>query len=65
MYFNDQKAILNTSFMTKKNTLLVDVPGTIPSTVTNKIYMITNGNDTVNYDFKVLVPGPVISSMSL
>ena len=63
MYFNDQKAILNTSFMTK-NTLLVDVPGTIPSTVTNKIYMITNGNDTVNYDFKVLVPGPVISSMS-
>jgi hypothetical protein len=63
MYFNDQKAILNTSYITK-NTLVVDVPKVIPSTVTDKIYMITAQNDTVTYDFNVVVPSPVISSMS-
>ena len=62
MYFNDQKAILNTSFMTE-HTLLVDVPGNIPSNVSNKIFMVTSGNDTVDYDFKVLVPGPTVTSM--
>jgi hypothetical protein len=63
MYFNDQKAILNTSYITK-NTLVVDVPKIIPSEVTNKIYMITTKNDTVTYDFTVKVPAPVISSMT-
>lgn len=63
IYFNDQKAVLNTSFMTS-NTLIVSVPGTIPSTVTNKMYMVTTGNDTVNYDFKVIVPAPIVASMS-
>jgi hypothetical protein len=63
MYFNDQKAILNTSYITK-NTLVVDVPKVIPSEVTDKIYMITAKNDTVTYDFTVKVPAPVISSMT-
>lgn len=63
LYFNDQKAILNTSLMTD-HTVIVDVPKNIPSTVTNKIYMINKSNDTVAYDFKVLVPAPVVSSMS-
>ncbi len=62
MYFNDQKAILNTSFMTE-NTLLVNVPGNIPSVVSDKIFMVTRDNDTVDYAFNVLVPGPVITSM--
>ena len=38
LYFNDQKAILNTSLITD-NTLIVDIPSTIPSVVTNKIYL--------------------------
>lgn len=63
LYFNDQKAILNTSYMTD-HTLLVDVPKTIPSKVTDKIYMITKGNDTITYNFKVLVPNPVVNSIS-
>jgi hypothetical protein len=63
LYFNDQKAILNTSLMTD-HTLIVDVPKTIPTDVTNKIYMINMAMDTVTYDFKVLVPAPVVSSMS-
>ncbi len=63
LFFNDQKAILNTSYMTD-NTILVNVPGNIPSKVTDKIYMVTSSNDTISYDFKVLVPGPQVNSMS-
>ena len=62
LYFNDQKAVLNTSLITK-NTLFVGVPKTIPSVVTNKIYMIA-GDDTASYEFKVLVPSPLVSSIS-
>jgi len=63
MYFNDVKATLVTSYITD-NTLLVSVPNSIPKEVSNKIYMITNGGDTVKYDFHVIVPPPTISSMS-
>ena len=38
LYFNDQKAILHTSYITD-HTLMVDVPKEIPSVVTDKIYM--------------------------
>ena len=40
LYFNDQKAILNTSLITD-NTLIVDIPSTIPSVVTNKISLVS------------------------
>lgn len=63
LYFNDQKAILNTSLITD-NTLIVDIPSTIPSVVTNKIYLINKNHETVTYDFNVLVPAPEITSMS-
>ncbi|MDO4158831.1 MAG: glycan-binding surface protein [Prevotellaceae bacterium] len=63
MYFNDQEAILNTSFMTY-HTLLVDIPTTLTDNPTNKIYMVNSENDTTTYDFTVLVPNPVVSSIS-
>ncbi|MDE6187432.1 MAG: hypothetical protein K2G17_04795 [Duncaniella sp.] len=63
LYFNDQKAVLNTSYITD-HTLLVSVPGNIPEVVTNKIYMKTKDGDTVEYDFNILVPGPSVRSMS-
>jgi hypothetical protein len=63
MYFNEHKAILNTSYITD-HTLIVDVPNEIPYEVTDKIYMINWANDTITYDFKVQVPAPVVSSMS-
>ena len=63
LFFNDQKAILNTSYMTD-NTLLVTVPKNMPSEQTDKIYMITAAKDTVTADFKVLPPAPIIKSMS-
>ena len=54
---------MNTSFITD-NTLLVDIPKNIPSAVTDKIYMINGAGDTTTYDFHVIVPPPVVSSMS-
>jgi hypothetical protein len=63
MWFNDKKALLNSSFITDNN-LFVTVPKEIPTVVTDKIYMITMGNDTVTYDFGVQVPGPVVSRIS-
>lgn len=63
IYFNDKKAVLNTSYITG-TTLLVDMPGTIPVDVTDKMYLITSGNDTVEYPFKTLVPAPSIVTMN-
>lgn len=63
MYFNDQSAVLNTSYITD-HTILVDVPNTLPNVPTDKIYMITSGNDTMSYDFSVFIPKPEVSSMS-
>ncbi|KXB46331.1 hypothetical protein HMPREF1870_00930 [Bacteroidales bacterium KA00344] len=63
LVFNDQNAVLNTSYMTD-HTIIVSVPKTIPTVVSDKMYMVTTSNDTIPYDFKVIVPAPTISSMS-
>ena len=63
LLFNDQQAVLNTSYITD-NTLIVTIPNEIPGTVTDKIYFATNSKDTVTYDFHVVIPAPVVSSMS-
>lgn len=63
MLFNDKEAILNTSYITD-NTLIVSIPKDVPGYVTNKIYMITQSNDTVTYDFEVKIAAPTINSMS-
>ena len=59
MFFNDVKATLNTSYITN-NTMLLNIPKDIPGSNTGKIYMVTRDADTVTYDFKVLVPAPVV-----
>ena len=63
MYFNDQPAVLNTSYMTD-HTILVNVPNTLPEEPTDMIYMVTSSDKTVEYDFSVLIPKPEIGSMS-
>lgn len=62
LFFNDQKAVLNTSYITD-NTLIVTVPGSLPGLVSDKIFMVNSAKDTTEYDFKVVVPGPTVSSM--
>ena len=63
LYFNDQPAVLNTSFMTEK-TLVAAVPGTLAKVTTDKAYLITKNQDTVSVDFRVLLPAPIMTSMS-
>lgn len=63
LLFNDQKAVLNTSFMTE-NTLMVAIPSNQAKVTTDKAYMITKGQDTLAIDFRVMMPAPVIKSMS-
>ena len=64
LYFNDQPAVLNTSYMTAK-TLVVAVPKNMPTVQTDKIYMRTKSGAEVTYDFKVLPPAPKVATMSL
>jgi hypothetical protein len=68
IYFNDQKAVLNTSYITD-HTLIVAVPKGIPTDVTDKIYLITADNQTVAYPsgdgkFVAKVPAPVVNTIS-
>lgn len=63
LYFNDQKAILNTSYMTDK-TLIVSVPKTMAVEETDKIYFINKAGETTTYPFRVLPPAPKVSEMS-
>ena len=63
LYFNDQKAILNTSLMTD-HTLIVALPREIPEVVTDRMYLMTKKGDKVAYPFKSKVPSPVVSSIS-
>ena len=63
LYFNDQKAQLNTSYITN-HTMIVQVPENIPAKVDDKIYMITKDGETVTYDFHIAVPAPAVNTMS-
>ena len=63
LYFNDVQTILNSSYMTD-NTVIVDVPQSIPTEVSNKMYMVTRKGETVEYDFSVTVPAPTLTTMS-
>lgn len=62
IFFNDQEAILNISFITD-NTLFVNIPKNIPEEVTNTIYLIAE-KDTVKYPFNVNVPAPIVRRIS-
>jgi hypothetical protein len=63
LYFNEHKAVLNTSFMTD-HTLIVAIPKAIPEFITNTIYMVTANKDTVTFPFIAMTPPPVITAMS-
>lgn len=63
IYFNDQAAVLNSSYMTP-HTIVVAVPKNMPKEQTDKMYLITRDSSVVAYDFKVLPPAPKITGMS-
>lgn len=63
IWFNDQKAYINSSFVTS-TTIIITIPNTIPGVVTNQMYIITtNTADTVKVPFKVVVPAPRVDEM--
>ena len=63
VYFNDLKAVLNSSYITD-NTLIVQVPKSVPGEVSNKVYFICKNGKTVEYDFEIEIPAPTVTSMS-
>ena len=63
IYFNDQPAILNPSYITPK-TLVVAVPKNMPVEQTDKIYFYNKAGEVATYDFKVLPPAPKIEGMN-
>lgn len=62
MWFNDQKAVLNPTYVTE-NTILVNVPSTVPTEVTNKIRILFADGSELLHDFSVNVPAPLISKV--
>lgn len=62
LYFNDKKAILNTSYITA-NTMLVTIPNSIPQDITDQITMVTKNDEKVIYPFHVVVPAPLVNAM--
>lgn len=63
IYFNDQAAVLNTSYMTE-HAIIVSVPKNLPTVQDDKIHFITRDSSVVLYDFVVLPPVPKINSLS-
>ncbi|MFT3740949.1 MAG: glycan-binding surface protein [Breznakibacter sp.] len=63
IYFNDVKAVLSTSFITD-HTLFVSVPNTLPTELTNTMYLVNSAKDTTKVPFSTVIPAPVVSSMA-
>ncbi len=62
VWFNDQSALLNTSFITETS-IIVTIPNDIPEVVTNEIKLVTSANQEIVYPFGVDVPAPFLQSM--
>lgn len=63
IHFNDQAAKLNPVYITSTS-IIVNVPGSIPSEVTNTMTLITSTGYTVVYDFRVVITPPSLESIS-
>ena len=62
LWFNDQRATLNPAYITDK-TILVNVPNTVPTVVTDQMRLVFGDGQELLYDFKVNVPSPEISGI--
>jgi hypothetical protein len=60
LWFNDQQATLNPTYITDK-TIIVNVPSTVPTEVTNKMRFVFADGSELLQDFSVNVPAPVLS----
>lgn len=62
IWFNDQEALLTPTYVTE-NSILVNVPSTVPSELTNKIRIVFADGSELLYDFSVNIPAPVLNSI--
>jgi hypothetical protein len=62
VWFNDQKASLNATFITN-TTIITRIPSQIPLTITNELKLIFANGETLIHDFTVDISKPVISRM--
>jgi hypothetical protein len=62
LWFNNQQAKLNTSFITSTS-IIVTIPDDIPTVVTDSMTLITKSGVKVKYPFGIDVPPPMVSSM--
>jgi hypothetical protein len=60
--FNDQPGFLTPTYVTDK-TILVNVPSTVPTEINDKMVITFADGYELQYDFKVDVPPPVLSSI--
>jgi hypothetical protein len=62
LWFNDQKSILTPNYITK-NTIIVNVPTSVPIKVTNEISIKFADGTELKHPFKINIPGPVAENM--
>ncbi len=62
IWFNDQEAELSPVYVTNE-TILVNVPSTVPGEVNNKMRMVFADETEMEIDFSVNVPGPILKKI--
>lgn len=62
LWFNDQQALLNPTYITDK-TIIVNVPTTVPTVVTDEMRLVFSDGSELTHPFKINVPGPRISGI--
>jgi hypothetical protein len=59
VFFNDVEAELNPTYITNNN-IICHVPDSPPTTINNKVTVVTASGQTATFDFVVVLPKPVI-----
>ncbi len=62
LWFNDQRASLTPTYVTNE-TIIVNVPSSVPTEVNDKIRFVFSNGEEMLYDFKVNVPAPLLNSI--
>ncbi len=62
LWFNDQRATLTPTYITS-NSILVSIPAAIPKVITNKLKIVFGNGKFLEYDFKVQISEPLVTSM--
>jgi len=62
VWFNDQKAIMNQGWITKKS-VMVNVPSALPNEITNKLKLVFADGSSLSHDFEVSISKPAVYNM--